>query len=72
MTANPTCRVPRERRDERRLALLDAMIDVLEHDDRVVDDEADRQHQREQGQQVDRIAERATARRRCRAGRSAR
>jgi hypothetical protein len=42
---------------ERRLALLDPVIDVLEHDDGVVDDEADRQHHREQGEKVDREAE---------------
>ena len=38
---------PLESRDERRLAPLDAVVDVLEDDDGVVDDEADRQHQRE-------------------------
>ena len=33
-------------------------MDVLDHHDRVIDDEADRQHHGEQRQQVDRIAER--------------
>jgi hypothetical protein len=33
-------------------------VDVLDHDDRVVDDQADRQHQRQQRQQIDREAER--------------
>ena len=33
-----------ERGGERRLPLLDAVIDVLEHDDSVVDDDADRKH----------------------------
>ena len=57
---------------ERRLALLDPVIDILEHDDRVVDDDADRQHQREQGQQVDREAEQPQHREAARAGRAAR
>ena len=42
----------------RREALLDVAIDVLENDDRVVDDQAYRQHHREQGQQVQAEAER--------------
>ena len=43
---------------ERRLAfLLHVPVDVLDDDDGVVDDEADRQHQREQRQQIDRVAE---------------
>ena len=33
--------------------LLDVALDVLDHDDRVVDDDADRQHQAEQRQRVD-------------------
>ncbi len=43
---------------ERRHPLLDVAIDVLDHDDRVVDDKADAEHQRQQGQKIDRIAER--------------
>jgi hypothetical protein len=43
-----------ERGGERRLAFLDAVIDILEHDDGVVDDDADRQHHR---QQVSRLIE---------------
>ena len=39
------------------LAILDVAVDVLQHDDGVVDDEADRQHQREQRQRVDGEAE---------------
>ncbi len=31
-------------------ALFDVALDVLDHDDRVIDDEADRQHQCEQRQ----------------------
>ena len=47
-----------DRRDERRLAELRAPVDVLEHDDRVVDDETDREHEPEQRQHVDRVTER--------------
>jgi hypothetical protein len=32
-------------------------LDVLDHDDRVVDHDADRQHQAEQGQHIDREAQ---------------
>ena len=42
------------------LPLLHVPVDVLDHDDRIVDDQADRQHQREQRQQVDRIARAAS------------
>jgi hypothetical protein len=48
----------RDRRDERRLAELVTPVAVLEHDDRVVDDEADREHEAEQCEHVDRVAER--------------
>ena len=41
MIAKPTWRAPLIGGGERRLALLDPVIDVLEHDDRVVDDDAD-------------------------------
>ncbi len=43
--------------DQRRLARFDPVMDVLEHDDRVVDHQPDRQHHGEQGQQVERIAQ---------------
>ena len=43
---------------ERLHPLLDVPVDVLDHHDGVVDDEADRQHQRQQGEQIDRIAHR--------------
>ena len=39
-------------------ALLDVAVDVLHHDDGVVDDEADGEHERQQRQKVDRVAER--------------
>jgi hypothetical protein len=45
------CRL--ERRHQVAAAFLDVAEDVLQHDDRVVDDEADGQHQRQQGQRVD-------------------
>ena len=58
-----------QRRLERRLALLDVAVDVLQHDDGVVDDQADRQHQGQQRQRVDREAERRTSARRSRSAR---
>ena len=45
-------------RFERTLPLLDMPVDVLDHDDGVVDHEPDREHQCEQRHQVDRVAER--------------
>ena len=44
-----------------RHALFDVFRDPLDDDDRVVDDDADRQDQREQGRQVDRESERRHA-----------
>ena len=41
--------------------LFDVFRDALDDDDRVVDDDADRQDQREQSRQVDRVAERRHA-----------
>ena len=40
------------------LSRLDVTVDVLHHDDGVVDDETDGQHQGQQRQEVDRVAER--------------
>ena len=54
---NPISFEPRERRRHRVLALLHVPHDVLEHDDRVVDDEADRERQRHQRQVVEAVAE---------------
>ena len=45
------------RRRERRQPGLELALDVLDDDDRVVDDEADRQHHAEQAQHVEREAE---------------
>ena len=44
--------------DRRRLALVDTPLDVLDHDNGVVDHKADAQHQGQQGQKVQREAER--------------
>ena len=44
---------PFERRLERRLAVLDVAHDVLEHHDRIVDDEADREDERHHRQVVE-------------------
>src|SRR6185503_10215603 len=43
-----------ERRLVRPFAAVDMPLDVLDHDDRIVDDETNRQHDGEQRQQVDR------------------
>ena len=55
-----------DRRLERRHSLLfDEPVDVLEHDDRVVDDDADHQRQREHRHLVEREAERGHQRERA-------
>jgi hypothetical protein len=54
----PPARAPPDRRLHRRHALLHVPVDVLDHDDGVVDHQPDRQHQRQQGQQIDREAQR--------------
>ena len=54
MTAKAISREPCIAACTPRHPFLDVAEDVLEHDDRVVDDEADRQHHREQRQRVDR------------------
>ena len=41
----------------RREPVRDVALDVLDHDDRVVDDDADREHEAEQRQRVEREAE---------------
>ncbi len=41
----------------RSFALLDVPLDVLHYDDRVIYDDADREHQSEQGEGIDREAE---------------
>ena len=57
MTAKPISWLPRTDCDERRFAHLRTPMHVLEHDDRIVDDETDREHETEQRQHVDRVAE---------------
>ncbi len=49
-----------ERRLERAVALFEVAHDVLDHDDRVVDHEADRDRQRHQRDVVEAVAERRT------------
>ena len=46
-----------QRRLDRLLAVFDVTVDVLQHDDGVVDDQPDGEHEREQGQRVDGEAE---------------
>ena len=53
------------RRLVRSLAHVQMALDVLNHDDRIVDDETDRQHDREQRQQVDRESKREHQKRRA-------
>ena len=55
-----------ERRLQHALALLDVARDVLQHDDGVVDHEADAQRQRHQRDVVQAVAEAGTSPRRCR------
>ncbi len=56
-TVKPTSRAPRSAASQRRHARLDVARDVLEHDDRVVDDEAGGDRQRHQRQVVEAVAE---------------
>jgi len=42
---------------KRRAASLDITLDILDHDDRVIDDDADREHQAEQRERVNGKAE---------------
>ncbi len=61
-TARPMSRVAERRGDEGLLPLLlDEADDVLEHDDGVVDDDADGQREREQRDDVEREAHRPTS-----------
>ena len=60
-----------QRRLHARHAGFDVARDVLQHDDRVVDDEAGRDRQRHQRQIVEAVAEQIHRRRRCRSARPA-
>ena len=53
----PISPAPSKRRLHRRLAHLDMAGDVLDHDDRVIDDEADRDRQTHQRQIIQAVAE---------------
>ena len=57
MIVKPISREPFERRGQRILAFFHVAEDVFQHDDRVVDHQADRQGQRHQRQIVEAIAE---------------
>ncbi len=58
MIGPPSSRAAISAASQRRLAfLLHVPVDVLDHDDGVVDHQPDREHQRQQRQQVDRVAE---------------
>ena len=63
ITAVPTSSMVRCAAALGSIARGDVALDVLDHDDRIVDDDADRQHQAEQRQHVEREAERRRARR---------
>ncbi len=56
-SVKPTSRAADQRRGQRRLARLDVAVDVLQHDDRVVHDQAGRDDERHQRQVVEREAE---------------
>ena len=58
ITANCTCRAPFARGLYGIVTVLDPPLDVLQHDDRVVHDEADGEDQREQREDVEREARR--------------
>ena len=58
MTGTAISRAPLRAASNGLHALLDVAVDVLDHDDGVVDDEADGEHQRQQREQVDGVAER--------------
>ncbi len=61
-----TSRIAWARRPSGARPLLDVALDVLDDDDRVVDDDADREHEAEQRQRVQREAERVHDGERCR------
>ena len=61
MMVKPISPAPLQRRLHRRHAVLDVAVDVLEHHDGVVDDEADRDRQRHQRQVVEAVADAGTS-----------
>ena len=66
ITVKPICARALEGGLQRRVALLHVADDVLDHDDRVVDHEADGNGQRDEGEIVEREAARTTWRPACR------
>ena len=56
-TGPETSSIALRRRVPRRQPFLDVVLDRLDHDDGIVDDETDRQHQPEERQSVDREAQ---------------
>jgi hypothetical protein len=56
---------------EGRFALFDVADDILQHHDRIVDDEADTQRQRQQRKIVQAVTPAATSRQKCRRPKSA-
>ena len=60
ISAPPTSSIVSMRGLRGRHAALEIALDVLDDDDRVVDDDADREHQAEQGQVVERYPEART------------
>ena len=46
-------RAPSKRRVQRRQSFAQMALDVFHHDDGVIDDQTDREHDREQREQVD-------------------
>jgi hypothetical protein len=60
-TAKATCCVPRRAASSGRFSFVDAALHVLEHDDGVVDDEADGEHQGQEREQVHGRAEQPRA-----------
>ena len=56
-SAVDTSSIDRRAASRGRQALLEIALDILDDDDRVIDDDADRQHQPEHRQSIERIAE---------------
>ena len=56
MTVKPICRAPTSAARSGGIAAFHVADDVLDHDDRVVDHEADRDRQRHQREIVERVA----------------
>ena len=66
MMVKPISLEPLSAASQRRHARLDVPVDVLQHHDRIVDDEADRDRERHQRKIVEAVAEDVHERRTCR------